>query len=326
MSITNGDAEDEKLNPFTGGSAKVVRVEDPKKKGNHVWQVVPNSDGQYIYFKYAARYKLGASYKVSFDIMLGENTANNPAVTSTSFCLNLKYADKGALNDVDHIVNGGNNKIKDSDGWVHYEAIHTIDKLDSNSKSEFTIYMNPAEGLGFGYYLDNITIEMLSEEEQMKANPSKFFKWEGAKGEVIYDTDEQWNTLEEFSGLTEHKVENGELIMVADEHADPQVYIKGSFNGDKYKLVAVRFKRETVGDDRTGCKIYFETKAEPGLSEKKACTVKPAALIDNGDGYYTAAFHMTNQFWSGEVTTIRLDPADAQGTFTIDKVMLVDIN
>ena len=326
MSITNGDAEDEKLNPFTGGSAKVVRVEDPKKKGNHVWQVVPNEGGQYIYFKYAARYKQGASYKVSFDIMLGENTANNPAVTSTSFCLNLKYADKGALNDVDHIVNGGNNKIKDSDGWVHYEAIHTIDKLDSNSKSEFTIYMNPAEGLGFGYYLDNITIEMLSEEEQMKANPSKFFKWENAKGEVIFDTDEQWNTLEEFSGLAEHKVENGELIMVADEHADPQVYIKGSFDGDKYKLVAVRFKRETIGDDRTGCKIYFETKAEPGLSEKKACTVKPAALIDNGDGYYTAAFHMTNQNWKGEITTIRLDPADAVGTFNIDKVMLVDIN
>ena len=326
MSITNGDAEDEKLNPFTSNNGKIVRVEDPEKKGNHVWQVVPNEGAQYVYFKYAARYKQGASYKVSFDIKLGENTVNNPGVNSASFCLNLKYADKGALNDVDHIVNGGNYKIKESDGWVHYEAIYTIDKLDSNSKSEFTIYMNPTDGLGFGYYLDNITITMLNEEEQMKANPSKFFKWESAKGEVIFDTDDQWNTLTEFSGLAEHKVENGELYMTADEHADPQVYIKGSFDGDKYKLVAVRFKRVDAGEDRTGCKIYFETKAEPGLSEKKACTIKPAAFIDNGDGYYTAAFYMINQYWNGEVTTIRLDPADATGTFVIDKIMLVDIN
>jgi hypothetical protein len=276
---------------------------------------------------YPARYKQGATYKVSFDIKLGDNTANNPAVTASSFCLNLKYADKGALNDLDHIVNGGNVKISQADGWVHYEATYTIDKLDNQSKSQFTIYTNPASDLGFSYYLDNITITMLTEEEQMKVNPSKFFKWEKAEGKMLYDTDEQWNTLSEFSGLEEHRVENGELIMVADDTTDPQVYIKGSFDADKYKLIAVRFKRENMGEDRTksGFKIYFATKADDKLSEKKSIALKDSALIDNGDGYYTAAFHVTNAEWKGEVITLRLDPADATGTYIIDKVMLVEV-
>ena len=327
MSITNGDAEDEKLNPFTSNGAKIVRVEDPDKKGNFVWHVQPKSDAKYVYFMYPARYKQGATYKASFDFKLGDNTVNNPAVTSTSFCLNLKYADKGALNDLDHIVNGGNIKVSQADGWVHYETTYTIDKLDSNSKSQFTIYTNPTNDLGFSYYLDNITITMLNEEEQMKANPSKFFKWENAKGMMLYDTDKEWETLTEFSGLSEHKVENGQLIMVADDSADPQAYINGSFDGDKYKLVAVRFKKENLGEDRTkvGFKIYFATKADDKLSEKKSLAVKDSALIDNGDGYYTAAFHFTKEEWSGEITTIRLDPADATGTYTIDKVMLVEV-
>ncbi len=326
MSITNGDAEDKTLNPFTSNGAKIVRVEDPDNKGNHVWHVQAQPGGKYVYFMYPARYKQGATYKISFDIKLGENNIGNEALTSTSFCLNLKYADKGALNDLDHIV-GSNVKFSQADGWVHYETNATIDKLDSNSKSQFTIYLNPNGEAGFSYYLDNIKIEMLSEEEQMKANPTKFFKWENAKGEVLFDTDEQWETLTKFSGLTEHKVENGELVMVADENADPQVYIEGSFDGDKYKLVAVRFKRENVGEERTtaGFKIYFDTKTDSGLAEKKSASVKTAALIDNGDGYYTAALHMTNEAWKGEVTTIRIDPCDATGTFILDKVMLVEV-
>ncbi len=327
MSITNGDAESDSLNPFRSNNAKVERVEDPDKKGNHVWHVNANPGAQYVYFRYDARYTEGKTYKVSFDIKLGENNTGAD-ITSSSFCLNLVYADKGALNDKDHIAGGGNRRISQADGWIHYEVNHTIDKLDSKTGSEFAIYMNPVGDTGFSYYLDNITIEMLSEEDQMKANPSRFFKWEGAKGEVIFDTDEQWETLTKFSGLTEHKVENGELYMVADESADPQVYINGSFDGDKYKLVAVRFKMENVGKERTtaGFKIYFETKAEPGLAESKSTSIKTVALIDNGDGYYTAALHMLNDAWKGEVTTIRIDPLDATGTFILDKVMLVDIN
>ena len=328
MSITNGDAENANLNPFTASSATVSRVEDPENNNNHVWHVKAKEGGKYIYFRYAARYIEGATYRVSFDIKLGENNKNDPALTSSSFCLNLVYPDKNALNEKDHIVNGGNVKISQADGWVHYETTHTIDNLDSKKNAEFTIYMNPVGETGFSYYLDNITIEKLSEEEQMKANPSKYFKWETAKGEVIYDTDEQWNTIEKFSGLTEHKVENGELIMVADDTADPQAYIDGSFDGDKYKLVAVRFKMENVGEERTksGFKIYFATEADSKLSEKKSANIRTDALIDNGDGYYTAAFHMTNDAWNGKITTIRLDPCDATGTYTIDKVMLVDVN
>ncbi len=327
MSITNGDAESDSLNPFRSNNAKIERVEDPDKKGNHVWHVNANTGSQYVYFRYDARYTEGKTYKISFDIKLGENNTGTD-VTSSSFCLNLVYADKGALNDKDHIVGGGNVKISQADGWVHYENNHTIDKIDSKNGAEFTIYMNPQGDTGFSYYLDNIKIEMLSEEEQMKANPSKFFKWEGAKGEVIFDTDEQWNTLTKFSGLTEHKVENGELHMVANETADPQVYINGSFDGDKYKLVAVRFKMENVGKERTtaGFKIYFETKADPGLAEKKSASLKTAALLDNGDGYYTAALHMTSEAWKGEITTIRIDPLDATGTFILDKVMLVSLD
>ena len=328
MTITNGDAEDANLNPFRSNNAKISRVEDPDKKGNHVWFVEANPDGKYVYFRYDARYTLGKTYKISYDIKLGDNNAGNPALTSTSFCSNLVYPDKGANGDRNHIVNNGNVKISQADGWVHYEALHTIDKMDSKTGCEFTIYMNPANDAGFSYYLDNITISMLTEEEQMKANPAKFFKWENAKGEVIFDSDEQWNSIEKFSGLTEHYVENGELYMVADEASDPQVYLDGSFDGDKYKLVAVRFKAENVGEERTtaGAKIYFETEAEPGLSEKKAASIKTVSLLYDDDGYYTAAFHMTNASWKGTVTSIRFDPCDATGTFVVDKVMLVSLD
>ena len=70
MSITNGDAEDEKLNPFRSNNAKIVRIEDPDKKGNHIWHIDANDGSQYVYFRYDARYKQGATYKISFDINL----------------------------------------------------------------------------------------------------------------------------------------------------------------------------------------------------------------------------------------------------------------
>ena len=35
---------------------------------------------------------------------------------------------------------------------------------------------------------------------------------------------------------------------------------------------------------------------------------------------------MTSADWKGTVTTIRLDPCDATGTFILDKVMLVELD
>ena len=162
IEILNGDAENSTVT-FYSANATIKRIEDPFNKENHVWSVDSKAGKQWTYFRHAARYKENTTYKIDFDIKLVGNNLDDPNIKETSYCVNIRYADKGALNDFDHVVSQ-NARISILDGWVHCSAEYKTGKVDSNEKAEFTIYVNPAAEAGFDYYIDNLAVREVGGE------------------------------------------------------------------------------------------------------------------------------------------------------------------
>ena len=162
IEILNGDAENSTVT-FYSANATIKRIEDPFNKENHVWSVDSKAGKQWTYFRHAARYKENTTYKIDFDIKLVGNNLDDPNIKETSYCVNVRYADKGAHNDFDHVV-AQNSRISILDGWVHCSAEYKTGKVDSNEKAEFTIYVNPAAEAGFDYYIDNVAVREVGGE------------------------------------------------------------------------------------------------------------------------------------------------------------------
>ncbi len=163
IAIVNGDAEGEEI-VFNSHNASVKIVEDPFKEGNHMWFAEVVKPGkQWTYFRHPFKFKQGITYKIDFDIKIQGNNANIASFTDTSFCVNIKYPDIGATNDIDHVV-GRNIGISMADGWVHYAGEFTPEKVDYEEDSEFTIYVNPKEEVSFSYYIDNVVIREVGAE------------------------------------------------------------------------------------------------------------------------------------------------------------------
>ncbi len=154
FAIENGDAEDTANIPFYSGNTYISITEDPEDESNHAYLVRAHPGNTYAYFRYPGKFEPGVTYKVEFDIKLVGNNINDESFDSTSFCSNFRYQDK--INGVEHVTR--TDKIKMSDGWVHYSATHKISSIKSNKGAEFTIYVNPQNGVGFNYMIDNVKV------------------------------------------------------------------------------------------------------------------------------------------------------------------------
>ncbi len=155
--IDNGDAEDETLpNAFKALDGTVtVSIAKDEEKGN-VWKVVPPEGTKvWTYIIQNVKYTPGAKYKVSVDAkLLGEGNI------STQIFFNARFMD--AEGKTDHNT-FGNLQISTDDGWKHWEFEFEIPASSTfRGNDQFTFYSNPANEVGVGYMLDNITVEKIS--------------------------------------------------------------------------------------------------------------------------------------------------------------------
>ena len=331
FAIENGDAETPNLIAFYSSNTKISIIEDPDNKKNHVYYVESYPGNTYAYFRHAAEFEPGATYHIEFDIKLVGNNVDDPKQDNSSFCANMRYQDKEASGGIEHIIRPGQGtsvkaEISYNDGWVHYVGAHTVANIESNKGAEFTIYVNPKNGIGFDFYLDNIVCRKLSETEKAKADPASVFTWDWEKGtRYSFDKAEDIKAFT-FSGAS-GKVEDGKLVLTA-EKGDPQAQLSNlKIDAKKAVAVAVKYKAEGVDFTKNYLEIFFATDKEGDLSQDKSGHVYFSEYKDEGDGYYTAVVNMSVvEKWKDTITTVRIDPANSLGTYYIDEIMIMEID
>jgi len=110
---------------------------------------------------------------------------------------------------------------------------------------------------------------------------------------------------------------------------DPQISIKSvSFPAEYYNKCQIRV-RPTFDDENTSdnqLTVYFATSLEAGLSESKTVRANLNNLTPDAEGYYNIELDMTtNEKWTGNINTLRIDPTNRPGYYEIDYVrMIVD--
>lgn len=328
FAIINGDAEEDTI-AFFSSNAKISIVKEDGNPSNRVYLVQADPGGTYAYFRHEAEFEPGATYAIEFDIKLVGNNVNDPKQgLASTFCCNMRYTDKTASNSVEHIIRPGEGtnvsaNISAEDGWIHYTASHTVTNIDSNNDSQFTIYVNPNNGIGFNYYVDNIVCKKLTETEKAKADPASVFDWEKSEG-IRYTFDKTTEPFT-FSGAT-GEVKDGVLVLNAT-NGDPQIQLSGlSLDADSNVAVAVRMKSDDVDLSKSNIEVFFATKKDGELSQDKSSHLYFDKYILDDDGYYTVVVNMgINELWDGTITTIRVDPANAQGTYYIDEIMIMQV-
>ncbi len=155
ISISNGDFEG--VDGFTSPERFEI-VEDPDNPENHVLKIIPTSDGKkWVYAMHKVRFVPGQTYKVSADFKMASIGIDETAATGDVrgvLIFNMQYSDtKGS--DKNHLVK----QVYIMPKWSHAEFTFTVDEeSDIRSDDMFSIFVNPLEEQGVGYYLDNITI------------------------------------------------------------------------------------------------------------------------------------------------------------------------
>ena len=111
---------------------------------------------------------------------------------------------------------------------------------------------------------------------------------------------------------------NGGAFNATSTGSDPQIHsarIEKPAADDK---VVLRLRNDTPG---TSAQLFFTTVADGGWSESKS---KRIATLPNSD-FTTYTFDMsTVPGWTGTITGLRLDPAEAAGSFAIDSIRIGD--
>ncbi len=135
-------------------------------------------------------------------------------------------------------------------------------------------------------------------------------------------------------GAVSYYVDGGVLVMSSTEAKgaatgyDPKLlHNKLDIPAGKYSKIVIRMKYElkpnaTEKVDDSMC-VYFATSTEGGLDEVKKCVVKFSDGVKDKDGYMVYTFDMSsNAKWTGTVTTVRFDPSNNNGVYTVDYIRI----
>ena len=151
--------------PFISHNAEISLTTDPADGSNKVWLVKSKLGKNWTYFKFPyVQFKRGVSYKISFDIKLAGNNANDTSIVSGRFAGNVQYAAPGETSVSNHTSPAKNFSYEG--GWVHEEFTHTVSAVTTNKDSCFAIYTDPVGDVSLDYYIDNyidnFTVEILA--------------------------------------------------------------------------------------------------------------------------------------------------------------------
>ena len=154
--IKNGDAEDTANCAFHSINGKVTIVEDDKKAGNHVYNVIANEGKLWTYFQQEYPFETGKSYFVSFDVRaLPDNKGNS---VNMVFGCNIQYKDTAG--NVNHGIGGV--KASAQGEWNHFEQTVNIGDMTTEEGRSFSIYSDPTGDDSAGcYQVDNVVVKAL---------------------------------------------------------------------------------------------------------------------------------------------------------------------
>ena len=311
------------------GVSELQFVENPTEAGDTVYYLETNvaagtKSWTYLWGETTGVMKAGQKYLISFDIMHKcAADGSVPAKSSTGIC--FKFADSA---DDGNVKDHGIGRVELVPGeWKHVDWIYTVPAtMDESKASKVGIFANPddATSSAMSFYLDDIsfvpydgTLDDGAVADASLLEKLDNFSFDTSKGLPI-----DLSTLK-LSGC-DGEVTDGVLKLEATG-GDPQATLADlSLDADKYPIIAVRFKVENLANEKTDFQIYFATEANPDLSEKKSVHVKYDSCKKMGD-YLVAYFTMSQcDEWAGKVTSVRFDPANSTGTFTIAQAMFVE--
>ena len=164
--IVNGDAEGDKVG-FISHNASVSIVMDPIDGDDKCYLIMPKDNSkQWIYAIQDVYFTPGATYKISYDIAfasVGTDDAILAGSKKGSAMANMQYPDPGGSN---HNVGATSKAFEAGAGWTHCEGTYTIpSNFDLTGQNRFTIYANPIDEKGLGFYLDNVVVEEINNLE-----------------------------------------------------------------------------------------------------------------------------------------------------------------
>lgn len=119
-----------------------------------------------------------------------------------------------------------------------------------------------------------------------------------------------------FGSVSNIIVSKGILKFLAAT-TDPTMNLPfAGFNAEDYRYCNVRVKNGTMG---TKFQVYFSTETEPGLNEAKSVS-KVISKKDTEFKTYSIDM-MSNPYWKGKITSLRVDPVDNTGSCAIDYII-----
>ncbi len=154
--LVNPNAEGEKVG-FISHNANVSIVMDPIEGNDKCYAFIPkNNEQSWTYAMQDVYFTDGATYLIEYDIAyasLGTDTAIEAGTKSGSALCNFQYGG-------DHVVDGSSAVFTAGGEWVHVSVKHTVKLSEegSQTKGRFSIFSNPSEGKGVGFYLDNVKV------------------------------------------------------------------------------------------------------------------------------------------------------------------------
>jgi len=166
--IQNADAELTTSNANLRSNTSIV--EDDLIEGNHAYKIVPENNDRksWVYFIAPTRFLPGAAYKVSFDARVICDHNGTPA-ENVLLSWNMRYAemvDCKLQQTVNHYSSFKDKRLSTSDGWVHFEFVHTVSENipDFRQYDYFTLFVDPNDGgqdgfFNYSYMVDNIKVE-----------------------------------------------------------------------------------------------------------------------------------------------------------------------
>ena len=167
FTLKNGNAEGEDTKAFYSSNTNINTVEvvsDLHKEGNKIWQVknVNTEDKSWSYIRQAASYSKGTTYEVEFDVRIVALSDGRP-VSGANVIINPRYYDtvrEGQKNPHDHNVVAVKN-LPTSTEWTHIKKSFIIsDGFEDRPtvQQEFSIYVEPVDGLGVSFEIDNVVL------------------------------------------------------------------------------------------------------------------------------------------------------------------------
>ena len=332
ITMANAEAGSEKYG-FLGSGCKFGVVPDPDNENNNVYfaNATVTDKTSYTYIWFDTDFKAGQKYTVEYDYRVVSDAMGEDLENDTYIGTCFRFGTSAKPGSTDHAAGGVKVETANVGKWQHIKHTYTVPESYIPGNSRFGIYASPVNKTGVdfqvavAFMIDNLSVVPCTDEDGAADSGNSESSFDQLKG-IVYDFAEGndgWVT----GGCTSEVKDGVYYISTTSEQKDPSIskYDIKDINASNYKKIAIRFKYQPNSPEVERCNIFFATYDDPNLDEKKCTYMDYVYGSQDKDGYTWLVFDFTNKAtWTGDIKTIRFDPAhDGGGSFEIDKIIIV---